>query len=77
MIEANRDQRGWVINLTTPGSLDLTITNHGSVAVVLKVVFIVGAQSKDMTMLDLPAARHRLDDAYAAASIASVPSSPT
>ena len=26
MIEANRDQRGWVINLTTPGSLDLTIT---------------------------------------------------
>ena len=25
MIEANRDQRGWVTNLTTPGSLALTI----------------------------------------------------
>ena len=26
MIEANRERRGWVTNLTTPGSLDLTIT---------------------------------------------------
>ena len=34
MIEANRDQRGWVINLTTPGSLDLTITNLDTISAI-------------------------------------------